>query len=282
MAETNIKFSSIPVTESLHEAIKGVAELSDKSEEDVIHQSLSFFVWRIIQSSSETITLKGESVEEDFNLLKYHWKLQKEGKRVFLHYEGTASHFRVISKAMKKYQKWLEDKEDNVSRDYDPFESFLTNIENEKEWQNEVTAIKMKIATLQISLKPDDSVDYEAKKLQLEKLEEELVLKEDEGEKYRKDKGYLQSEIPLDTIPFPQNFVTDKIAEIIRAVNAGNIPSIDDLIYLALFGKGTYNQIKKGIIKLAGKKRAKKLFKAVTKRIRKHLDDLTNQIDPDV
>ena len=94
-------------------------------------------------------------------------------------------------------------------------------------------------------------------------------------------RGYLQSEIPLDATPFPQCFVTDKISEIIQAVNAGNIPSIDDLMYLALFGKGTYNQIKKGIVKVAGKKRAKKLFKAVTKRIRKRLDDLTNQIDPD-
>ena len=44
------------------------------------------------------------------------------------------------------------------------------------------------------------------KKLQLEKLEEELVLKEDEGEKYRKDKGYLQSEIPLDTISYSSKF----------------------------------------------------------------------------
>ena len=285
MTEKNIKFSSVPVTESLHEAIKGAAELSGTSEKDIIHQSLAFFVWRIIQSSSETITLKGESVEEDFNLLKYHWKLQKEEKRVFLRYGGTARHLRMISKAMKKYQEWLEDKEDNVSRDHDPFESFLENIEHEKNWENELSEIKTKIATLQLSLDPENFEANETIHLQLKKLEKDLKLKEQEGEKYRENKGYLQSEIPPGTIPFPQNFIDDKIAQIITTVNAGNIPSIDDLLYLILFGKGAYNQIKKGIIKLAGKKRAKRLFKAVEKRIRKHLDDVvdavTDKIDPD-
>ena len=93
MSETNIKFSSVPVTVSLHEAIKGAAELSGKSEEEVIHQTLTSFVWHIIQSSSEIVTLKGESVEDDFNLLKYYWEKQQEGKEFPCVLEGRKGTF---------------------------------------------------------------------------------------------------------------------------------------------------------------------------------------------
>ena len=55
-------------------------------------------------------------------MLKYSWEKHQEGKRVFWRCGGTERNLRVNEKAMKKYQKWLEDKADNVSRDHDPFE----------------------------------------------------------------------------------------------------------------------------------------------------------------
>ena len=56
MAETNIKFSSVPVTESLHKAIRGVAEISGASEEDFIHQTLAFFCLGVLLNLQERLS----------------------------------------------------------------------------------------------------------------------------------------------------------------------------------------------------------------------------------
>ena len=111
MKRDNIEFSSIHITKSLREAIRGAAELSEWSEEDFIHQTLAFMVGRIIQEKVEVVNLRGKTVDEDFERLKYWWSMQKEGKRVRLRMGGDSDHFEINSKALSKMEEWLKDKE---------------------------------------------------------------------------------------------------------------------------------------------------------------------------
>ena len=135
MEKNNIEFSSIRITKALREAIKGAAELGERSEEDFIHQTLAFMVGRIIRNKFEVVNLRGESVDEDFELLKHRYAMQKEGKRVLLRTEGDSDNFEIYHKAMSKMVEWLKDKEDIETSVYDPFELFWKNIKHEEEWK---------------------------------------------------------------------------------------------------------------------------------------------------
>ena len=134
--KNNIEFSSIPITKSLREAIRGAAELSKQSEEDFVHQTLAFMVGGIIKKNFEVVNLRGRTVEEDLERLKYHWAMEKEGRKVILRMGGSSGNFKIIYEAMSKMEEWLKYKEDIDIPVYDPFELLWKNIEHEESGRN--------------------------------------------------------------------------------------------------------------------------------------------------
>lgn len=86
--ENMLEFSSIRITKSLNEAVTGAAELTEQSVEDFVHKSLATVTWQTLQNRSEIVQLRGESANEDFELLKYHWKMKRNGSPVILRSRG--------------------------------------------------------------------------------------------------------------------------------------------------------------------------------------------------
>lgn len=262
--KNNIEFSSIPITKSLREAIRGAAELSEKSEEDFIHQTLAFMVGRIIQKNFEVVNLRGETVDEDFERLKYWWSMQKEGKRVRLHMGGNSDHFEINSKAMSKMGEWLKGKEGiDVPAD-DPFELLWKNIKYEADWKS--------LASKKASELLDGKITLD---------EHEKFLNEEER-KYREERGYLQSEVPFEFVPGVQASAlipeilseSEQLLQLAETIETGNFSLWDALLYFFLLREG-----KRTVIKWVGKKRAKKILGIAKTRIRKALDEKIDMID---
>ena len=262
--KNNIEFSSIPITKSLREAIRGAAELSEKSEEDFIHQTLAFMVGRIIQKNFEVVNLRGRTVDEDFEHLKHHWSMEKEGKKVILRMGGSSRNFKIIGEAMSKMEEWLKDKEDIDVPAYDPFESFWKNIKHEGEWER---------------LKWEKELERQNKKITLD--EHEKFLNEEER-KYREERGYLQSEVPFEFVPGVQASAlipeilseSEQLLQLAETIETGNFSLWDALLYFFLLREG-----KRTVIKWVGKKRAKKILGIAKTRIRKALDEKIDMID---
>ncbi|MYB69515.1 MAG: hypothetical protein F4X75_13570 [Gemmatimonadetes bacterium] len=263
--KNNIEFSSIPITKSLREAIRGAAELSEKSEEDFIHQTLAFIVGRIIQNKIEVVNLRGESVEEDFELLKYRYAMQKEGKKVRLSVkEGNPDNLDICLEAMSKMKEWLKDKEAIDVPVYDPFELLWKNIKHEAEWK---------------MLRWEKLSELKDKKITSD--EREKFLNEEER-KYREERGYLQSEVPFEFVPGVQASAlipeilseSEQLLQLAETIETGNFSLWDALLYFFLLREG-----KRTVIKWVGKKRAKKILGIAKTRIRKALDEKIDKIE---
>ena len=247
MEKNNIEFSSIRITKALREAIRGAAELSEQSEEDFVHRWLAFMTWRIIQRNVEVVHLRGESVEEDFECLKYRWTRQKEGKRVLLCNYGTSEQFRVMAEAQSKMKEWLKDKGDIDVRVDDSFELFLKNIEYEGKWIN--------------LLKWEKDSELQGEGITLDERERLLT---EEGRKYREERGYLESEIPFGAAPGIQGSalipeILSESKEIFKLLESSeeiklSLKDVLLLWFVIRLGK----RGKRKVIKLVGKKRVKK------------------------
>ncbi len=271
---SNIEFSSVGITKALHKAVKGAAELRDQSEEGFIHQALAFFVGQTMLNTSEIIILQGETVEEDFRLLKRAWKLHKEGKRVITRRGGNTDQMSINIKAYKKMADWLkqrgEEEANANSQEDDPFRLILKNIEHEEQWAR---------------MKQEKSLDMMKGKITLDEYES---FEAKEGAGYRTTRGYLASEIPIGFISQPQMMVppeivvdADKILEIVKVVEAGNLPSLslEDILYLVA-AKGVFNQVRKRLKKRLGKKKLGEFDQAITLRLRAILDNVKKIIKP--
>ena len=179
MSDNNIEFSSIPVTKALHEAIKGVVDITGETEEDFIHWSLALMVGRVILRNFEFVHLSDKSVEEDFESLKHCLSLRDKGKNFVLRWKiNSSSDFDVSLEAIEKMRKEFDLGEDffNVPSS---FELLFRNIANEQVCSN---------------------IKYEGLSDLLEgkiTLEEHNAVVEEKQEKYRVDKRYLKSEIPF-------------------------------------------------------------------------------------
>ncbi len=134
--KNKLEFSSIQITKSLNEAVTGAAELTEQSVEDFVHRSLATVTWQTLQNKSEIVQLRGESVNEDLELLKHHWKMKRKGSSVFLRSCGNSHQLRIMSNAQAEFEKWLKDKGETDSHPYDPFESLLKNIQHEQRWNS--------------------------------------------------------------------------------------------------------------------------------------------------
>ena len=260
----NIEFSSIPITKSLREAIRGAAELSEKSEEDFIHQTLAFMVGRIIQKNFEVVNLRGRTVDEDLERLKYHWSMEKGGKKVILRMGGNSGNFKIICEAMSKMEEWLKDKEDIDAPAYDPFELFWKNIKHEEEWKR---------------LEWKKELERQDKKIALDEYEEFL---NEEEQKYREERGYLQSEVPFEFVSGIQASAlipeilseSEQLLQLAETIETGTFSLRDALLYFLLLREG-----KRTVIKWVGEKRAKKILGIVKTRIRKALDEKIDMME---
>ena len=262
--KNNIEFYSIPITKSLREAIRGAAELSEKSEEDFIHQTLAFMVGRIIQKEVEVVSLRGETVDEDLERLKHHWSMEKEGKKVILRRGGTSRQIKIHAKARAKMDEWLKDKEDIDVPVYDPFELLWKNIEHEEEWK---------------MLRWEKLSELKDKKITSD--EREKFLNEEER-KYREERGYLQSEVPFEFVSGIQASAlipeilseSEQLLQLAETIETGTFSLRDALLYFLLLREG-----KRTVIKWVGKKRAKKILGIVKTHIRKAIDEKIDMID---
>ena len=262
--KNNIEFSSIHITKSLREAIRGASELSAQSEEDFIHQTLAFMVGRIIQKNFEVVNLRGRTVDEDLERLKYHWFMEKEGKKVILRMGGNSGNFKIICEAMSKMEEWLKDKEDIDAPAYDPFELFWKNIKHEEEWKR---------------LEWEKELERQDKKIALDEYEEFL---NKEKQKYREERGYLQSEVPFEFVSGIQASAlipeilseSEQLLQLAETIETGTFSLRDALLYFLILREG-----KRTVIKWVGEKRAKKILGIVKIRIRKALDDKIDMME---
>ena len=263
MKKNNIEYSSLCISKSLHEAIRGVSELGGQTEANFIHKSLATSVWWMLQRKAEVVRLKGESIAEDFKLLKHHWTMKKEGKITILRCAGNSQQIGIMAEAQAEMQKWLKDKKDWDSHANDPFALFLKNIGYENTWD-------MRRWEKDFALQEEGITFDEREKLLTE-----------EGRKYREKRGYLESEIPFDPafgiqaslIPeiLSESETISKLGEVIWR---GSFSLIDVVLLLVLWGVG-----KKKVRKWIGKKRIEKISNICKVRLRKSIDKLIDRID---
>ena len=260
----NIEFSSIHITKSLREAIRGAAELRERSEEDFIHQTLAFMVGRIIRENFEVVNLRGETVDEDFERLKHCWSMQKEGKKVRLRMGGNSDHFEINSKAISKMKEWLKDKEGIAAPVDDPFDLLWENIRYEEEWER---------------LASEKALELQGGKITLDEYEK---FSTEEGRKFREERGYLQSEVPFEFVSKIQASAlipeilseSEQLLKLAETIETDTFSLWDALLYFFLLREG-----KREVIKWVGKKRAKKILGIVKTRIRKALDEKIDMLD---
>ena len=264
MKRDNIEFSSIHITKSLREAIRGAAELSEWSEEDFIHQTLAFMVGRIIQEKVEVVNLRGKTVDEDFERLKYWWSMQKEGKRVRLRMGGDSDHFEINSKALSKMEEWLKDKEGIAAPVDDPFDLLWKNIKYEEDWKR---------------IESEKALDLLNEKITVDEYNK---FSTEEGRKFREERGYLKSEVPFEFVPGIQASAlipeilseSEQLLQLAETIETGTFSLRDALLYFLLLREG-----KRTVIKWVGEKRAKKILGIVKTRIRKVLDEKIDMME---
>lgn len=259
--KNKLELSSIQITKSLYEAVTGAAELTEQTVEDFVHKSLATVTWQTLQNKGEIVQLRGESVNDDFELLKYHWKMKRKGVRVFLRSYGNSRQLKIMSNAHAEFEKWLRDKDETDSHPYDPFDSLVKNIQHEQAW---------------------DFVKYErTDELRREgvSFKECEVLLSEESNKYREKHGYLKSEIPFDpsfgiqaSLPIPD--LLSEFNDLKRVIDDGGI-SIKDIALAVVVWK----LIKKQIIGFIGKRRFKRISTIFKKRVRKYVDRKIDKLD---
>ena len=259
--KNKLEFSSIQITKSLNEAVTGAAELTEQNVEDFVHKSLATVTWQTLQNKSEIVQLRGESVNEDLELLKHHWKMKRKGSSVFLRSCGNSHQLRIMSNAQAEFEKWLKDKDETDSHPYDAFESLLKNIQHEQRWN---------------IVKYERSDELRREGVSFEECEGLLSV---ESNKYREKHGYLESEIPFDpsfgiqaSLPIPE--LLSEFKDLKRVIDDGGI-SIKDIALIVMFWK----LIKTQIIGFIGKRRFKRISTIFKKRLRKYIDSKINKLD---
>ncbi len=252
-----LEFSSIRITKSLNEAVTGVAELTEQSVEDFVHKSLATVTWQTLLNKGGIVELRGESANEDFELLKHHWKMKRNGSRVILRSCGNSHQMRIMSNAQAEFERWLNDKDETDSHPHDPFESLLKNIQHEQRWN---------------IVKYERSDELRREGVSYEECE---ALLSEESNKYRDEHGYLESEIPFDpsfgiqaSIPISELLSEfNDFQEWKRSIVDGGL-SLKDIAILVLFWK----LIKTKIIGFVGKKRFKRISAIFKRRLRNYID----------
>ena len=254
----NVEFSSVKITKALHDAVKGASDILGKSEQDFIHSVLAFEVGRIIRENSETIHLYGESIEDDVESLRRYFSLKEEGKRVGLMTGGTRRHLENISKAMELAWKEVES---DVSNEDDDFKLFFRNVDYERKCNS------LKDQLLSGSL--DEDIDYEKM---------EFVVK-GKQEKYRAEKGYLESEIPFWFVPRlyqsivdPHAFLTqaDLALSLAQEIDTGNFTIREIVLFIFTFRQLAEGS-KKKLEGFLGKKRMDRIEKLIESRIKNYI-----------
>lgn len=261
----------------MREAIRGTVELSGQNEEDFIHQILAFFVGNIIINESECVSLKGESVDEDYELFKQYWTMKKEGKNVLLHTSGGADQLRIMDEAMRKFRTEMGKK---IEVDYNSpnpnisFNLLFENIDHENEW---------------VHLQEQKSLEMMKGEITLDEYEEFV---DKEGKKHREEKGYLQSEVPFQLIrrtqmlgipPSMLNFsdegtsaafdaseLIEEIIELGKTIDSDK-HSLQEVVKFL----GYWEILEPVVIKVLGKKKAKK----IVKRTKKLQDDINKFLE---
>ena len=255
--ENMLEFSSIRITKSLNEAVTGAAELTEQSVEDFVHKCLATVTWQTLQNRSEIVQLRGESANEDFELLKYHWKMKRNGSPVILRSRGNSRQLRIMSNAQAEFEKWLNDNDETNSHPHDHFESLLKNIQQEQRWN---------------IVKHERSGELRREGVSYEECE---GLLSQESNKYREEHGYLESEIPFDpslgiqaSVPISELLSEFKdFEEWKRFIVDGGL-SLKDIAILVL----SWKLIRTKIIGFVGKKRFKRISAIFKKCLRNYID----------
>ena len=267
---SNIEFSSIRVTKAIREAIADAAELTETSTEDFVHMALAFSVSRAIHQTTEFVSLRGESIDEDFGLLKYWDEEKRKGRRVVLRTGGNADQLRVMIEAISKFEK---QKEGGGEADISPSQSdnrfglIWENIEHEQSLHR---------------LRHKKSLEIQDK--QISSDEQERILNELE-KKYREEKGYLRSEIPIGFAQGPQMMLdpmsfaalsSAEILELVKAIESGDL-SLEEIVAVLLSLKAGYNWV----VKKVGEEHVEKLKKAIKNRLGEFVVKIADKIDTD-
>ena len=259
---SNIEFSSVKITKALHEAVKGVSVFLDKSEQDFIHSVLAFEVGKIIRENFETVHLYGESVKDDVESLKRYYSLRREGEYVKLAMSGTYHHFKNISKAMELVGDELEEDEKEIGKDED-FRLLFRNIGYESSCQG--------LRDELISDLFDGTIDYEKAELEVKEKQE----------KYREEKGYLESEIPFGFVPRiyqsivdPHLFLSqaDLALTLAQQIDAGNFTIREVVLFVFTF-RQLADKSKKKLENFLGKERMDRIKKLINLRVKDYLMD---------
>ncbi len=271
MNNGNIEFSSVRITKALHEAVKGVVEIEgERTEEDFIHWALSFMVGRIIHSDFEVVRLSGNSVDEDVESLKRYFSMKKDGKNVVLGMGGSSENFGVIAKAMEKVSDEWDEWPDSSSR----FDLLFKNIK----YEDELNLIKH-----------DKLLELTAEKITKEEYDKFL----EEEERYRNDKGYLESEIPFGfTTRFYQSLIdpslfslSEHFLSFVSIIESGNY-TIRDVVLFILLYEALKKDAKRRVSVFLGEERIEQInqvFKQLPKKkILKIIDEGLERFDDKV
>ena len=255
----NIEFSSVQITKALDEACKGCAEIMEISDQDFIHMILARSIGEIISKKFECIILKGESIEEDVELLRKYISLRKEGGKVFLLNQGNLYNFENISKAMDIVKEEFVGLGKN---DMGKFDLLFKNIMYEQE----------------------------RRFIGNEMISGDLTIENPEGvrekqEKFRQDKGYLISEIPPNFsfggiyagLGDPSSMLqVQELIGMAKSIKEGNFDPRDIIIFV-LYLKTQEDNIRRMIKKFLGSEASKEVIKITEKLLRDGIDDLLNE-----
>lgn len=277
-----IEYSSVHITQALREAIKGASELTEQTEEEFIHRILAFGVERAIRNNSETIIHESKNVEEEFESLKRGWELEQKGKFVLYAQRITSSYDPdVFLEAQEKFRQWKKNKPPlPPSSVRNSLKSLYKNIEHENKWE---------------MIKGEKSVQMMKGKMTYDDFEKFV---EDDGDKYRKEKGYIQSEIPIGmrgaveaSMGFPDlaslipslmgeiEYVSKMAQAVVEIVESDDDDTFTDEILPYIITVVSTLAIRNKIVKILGKKRYERFCKILKRRARKFFDHLMDKFE---
>ena len=252
MKKGNIEYEPIYVTKATREAVRGVAELDEMSEEDLVHVALAFLVGRKIETKLQVV-LRGESVEEDFETLKSAWTTHGSKMYGLFPISGDKDRFQIQKEALSRFHDWRKGQKD-VATDNNPFELFYKNLSYEQEWVDQITQKCLEV-------------------MQGEETSEELNT-EAEAEKYRKERGYLWSEIPLGFCKGGQASLDPEIRHLLELGQKilSNQYSLEDIVAFFAAWKVAKVAIKGKLVEVLGEDRVKKIWNIIRSRFIKLID----------
>ena len=247
---SSVEFSSVEITKALHGGIKGASEILGKSEQDFIHSALALAVGKVVRENFETVHLDGESVEDDVESLRRYYSLKREGAHVSLMFSGDHESFENISKAMELVAKEIEGEDFEEDEN---FKLFFKNIGHE----GGCVFLRSKL------ILPSSEEGRSYKELELEVREEEA--------KYRAERGYLESEIPIgfgprvyQSIVDPHLFLSqmDWVTSLAQQIDAGDF-TIREVVFFAIMFRQLGKESRQKLENFLGKKRMERIKRLI-------------------